>query len=190
MSSSYLTQSLVHSAISMGLDTLADKYMPTDKSAAIIDIELHTRFSSTYSRRSNRSIGLSYGDTLDSDIFWKTRHNLVIRSIKLAPGTDLLLGDWRMFGRVFRVHNGSDQQHTFTFFTYRPKIHTIKVVEGEKDGQTYDSYNWGWYICNTRTLPLLLLLALVIIMIVVVAVKGKKRSQNEPYRSHDSDIPL
>ncbi len=172
MSKTYLTQSLVHSAIGMGLDTLADKYTPSDSSAAIIDIELITRFSDTYRRRTTRAIGLSVGNELDSSMFWKTHHRLSVRSIKLAPGTDLLLGDWRMFGKTFKVHNGSDQTHTFTFFTYKPRIHSIKVVEGNRDGEVYDSYNWGWYLFNTHTIPLILVLALVLTLIIVMAVKS------------------
>lgn len=187
MDNSYLSKSLVHNAISMGLDALADKHTPTDNSAAIIDIELRTRFSKTSSRSTNRAIGLSNGESLDSDMFWKTRHNLTVRSIKLAPGTDLLLGDWRMFGRVFKVHNGSDQPHTFRFKWYRPSIHSIKVMEGEKDGKIYDSYNWGWYLFNTKTFPVILILIFVIIMVIVTAVYKKKDTPYVP--SYDSAIP-
>ena len=173
MSSSYLTKSLVHNAIEMGLDALADKYTPKDNSAAIVDIELTTHFSSSYRRRTTRAIGLSIGNELDSAMFWKTRHKLSVRSIKLAPGTDLLLGDWRMFGKTFKVHNGSNETHTFTFFTYKPTIHSIKVVEGDKDGKIYDSYNWGWYLFNTHTFPLILLIVVLAVVLITIEVKRK-----------------
>lgn len=178
MDRSYLSKSLVHDAISMGLDALADKYTPTDNSAAVIDIELHTRFSKTSGRSTRRSIGLSDGDELKSDMFWKTRHNLTVRSIKLAPGTDLLLGDWRMFGRVFKVHNGSDQPHTFYFRWYKPSIHSIKVVEGEKDGKIYDSYNWGWYIFNTKVFPTILVIIIIVTVMIALAINGEKQKES------------
>ena len=177
MNKSYLSRSIIHDAISVGLDALADKHMPTDNSAAIINIELHTRFSSTHSRSTTRTIGLTYENELDSGIFRQMRHNLSVRSIKLAPGTDLLLSDWNMFGKIFKVHNGSDQPRTFTFSTYKPTIHSIKVVKGEKDGKTYDSYNWGWYILNTKTLPFIAVVILIITVIIITSIKGKKQKQ-------------
>lgn len=163
----------------MGLDGLANKHVPTDNSAAIIDIELHTWLSKTSGRSTRRSIGLSTGESLNSDMFWETGHKLTVRSIKLSPGTDLLLGDWRMFGKEFRVHNGSDQPHTFSFRWYRPSIHSISVVEGDKDGRTYDSYNWGWYIFNTNVLPFLFAAVLIITVSIVIAVKKDSNNQTD-----------
>lgn len=177
MNDSNISRMLFHDAISVVLDTLASKYVPTDNSTAVVDIELHTRLSDTHSRRNTRTIGLSNGDELDSKMFWKTRHNLSIRSIKLAPGTDLLLGDWRMFGKVFKVHNGSDKPHTFNFRWYKPSIHSIKVVEGEKDGTIYDGYHWGWYIFNTKVFPFILTLVVIAIVTITLMINGKKQKE-------------
>ena len=145
---------------------LKETYKPENK-PAIIDIRYWTNGN-------DGTLGFSVGDEITYGTFVSAGHKLKLNNVKLAPKTDLIIGDWNMFGKTFRIHNGTDEEKSFSFRWYLPVMHSLKVEAGAADGKFYDSYNWFWYIVNVRYLPFILSATLIIVIIVLMAVNGKE----------------
>ena len=155
------------------IEKLKETYKPENKPATI-DIRYWTNGN-------DGTLGFSVGDEINRHTFVSARHKLKLNNVKLAPKTDLIIGDWNMLGKPFRIHNGTDEEKTFEFKWYLPVIHSLKVVEGAADDKFYDSYNWFWYIVNIKYLPFILFTILILVVIVAMLVNGEKRSQKESY---------
>jgi hypothetical protein len=138
----------------------------------------------------SRTVGFNMGDVIGHRDIGLVGHNIRIHSITLQPGTDCILKDSNAFWKTFKIHNGTDMPQTFSFKWYHPRIYSLEIKTGDKDGKSYDSYNWLWYIVNREVLPFIAIILVFIILGIAVAVSGKKGSGNDMSSSpiDDSNI--
>ena len=152
------------------IEKLKETYKPENK-----PVTIGIRY---WTNGNDGTLGFSVGDEISYGTFVSARHKVKLNNVKLAPNTDLIIGDWNMFGKTFKIHNGTDEEKTFNFRWYIPVIHSLKVVEGAADGKYYDSYNWGWYIFNTNVFPLVLCVLLFAVIVIAITINGKKQKES------------
>lgn len=155
------------------LNSFADKHPVTGTPVCKMDITFNGK------RYTSRAVGFNMNEMIGYRDIGVVGHNIRIHSITLQPGTDCILKDSNAFWKTFKIHNGTDIPQTFPFNWYHPRIYSLEIKPGEKDGKSYDSYNWLWYIVNREILPIIAIVLLFIILGIVAAVSGKKGSSND-----------
>ena len=115
------------------IEKLKETYKPENKPATI-----EVRY---WTNGNDGTLGFSVGDEIDYRTFVSARHKLKLNKVKLAPKTDLIIGDWNTLGKTFRIHNGTDEEKTFKFRWYIPVIHSLKVVKRQQCHRFAPSYD-------------------------------------------------